>query len=102
MSVFGLKKMIDKFEESSSFDVKCCRGRKAIASTSVEDVVTALQEASSSAVCFVQGADLLPIESLSSCKLRNILPHSHDHVTFRSGSTFLVLPDIACDVIMRI
>ncbi|GBN95900.1 hypothetical protein AVEN_221010-1 [Araneus ventricosus] len=48
MTAFGLKKMIDKFEESSSFDVKCGKGRKAIASTSVEDVATALQEASSS------------------------------------------------------
>ncbi|GBN58799.1 hypothetical protein AVEN_9514-1 [Araneus ventricosus] len=39
---FGLKKKIDKFEESGSFDVKCGRGRKAIASTSVEDMATAL------------------------------------------------------------
>ncbi|GBN40825.1 hypothetical protein AVEN_22106-1 [Araneus ventricosus] len=37
MTIFCLKKMIDKFEEKSSFDVKCGRGRKAIASTSVED-----------------------------------------------------------------
>ncbi|GBM40550.1 hypothetical protein AVEN_240301-1 [Araneus ventricosus] len=36
MTAFGLKKMIDQFEESDSFDVKCGRGRKAIASTSVE------------------------------------------------------------------
>ncbi|GBM41521.1 hypothetical protein AVEN_32327-1 [Araneus ventricosus] len=43
MTAFGLKKMIDKFEKSGSFDVKCGRGRKAIASTSVEDVATALQ-----------------------------------------------------------
>ncbi|GBM86589.1 hypothetical protein AVEN_165890-1 [Araneus ventricosus] len=50
MTAFGLKKMIDKFEESGSFDVKCGRGRKEIASTSVEDVATALQEASSSAL----------------------------------------------------
>ncbi|GBN09239.1 hypothetical protein AVEN_48118-1 [Araneus ventricosus] len=50
MTAFGPKKMIDKFEESGSFDVKCVRGRKAIASTSVEDVATALQEASSSAL----------------------------------------------------
>ncbi|GBL90887.1 hypothetical protein AVEN_27994-1 [Araneus ventricosus] len=48
MTAFGLKK--DKFEESGSFDVKCGRGRKAIASTSVKDVATALQEASSSAL----------------------------------------------------
>ncbi|GBL90009.1 hypothetical protein AVEN_178407-1 [Araneus ventricosus] len=47
MTAFGLKKMIDKFEESGSFDVKCGRGRKTIPSTSVEDVATALQEASS-------------------------------------------------------
>ncbi|GBM91979.1 hypothetical protein AVEN_136560-1 [Araneus ventricosus] len=38
MTAFGLKMMIDKLEESVSFDVKCGRGRKAIASTSVEDV----------------------------------------------------------------
>ncbi|GBM64573.1 hypothetical protein AVEN_231556-1 [Araneus ventricosus] len=30
MTAFGLKKMIDQFEESGSFDVKCGRGRKAI------------------------------------------------------------------------
>ncbi|GBO01987.1 hypothetical protein AVEN_64227-1 [Araneus ventricosus] len=40
--------MIDKLEEAGSFDMKCGRGRKAIASTSVGDVATALQEASSS------------------------------------------------------
>ncbi|GBN78066.1 hypothetical protein AVEN_257070-1 [Araneus ventricosus] len=50
MTTFGLKKMINKFEESGSFDVKWGRGRKAIASTSVEDVATALQEKSSSAM----------------------------------------------------
>ncbi|GBL73475.1 hypothetical protein AVEN_159471-1 [Araneus ventricosus] len=57
MTAFGLKKMIDKFEESDSFKVKCGRGRKAIASTSVEDVATTLQEASSSALgmCSARG-----------------------------------------------
>ncbi|GBO15925.1 hypothetical protein AVEN_120484-1 [Araneus ventricosus] len=50
MTSFGLQKKIDKFEESGSCDVKCGRGRKAIASTSVEDIATALQEASSSAL----------------------------------------------------
>ncbi|GBN36734.1 hypothetical protein AVEN_26636-1 [Araneus ventricosus] len=49
MTAYGLKKMIDKFEKSGSFDVKCGRGRKAIVSTSVEDD-TALQEALSSAL----------------------------------------------------
>ncbi|GBN15379.1 hypothetical protein AVEN_4675-1 [Araneus ventricosus] len=57
MTAFGLKKMIDKFEESGSFDVKCGRGRKAIASPSVEDVATVLHEASSSALgtCSARG-----------------------------------------------
>ncbi|GBM22096.1 hypothetical protein AVEN_266463-1 [Araneus ventricosus] len=50
MTAFGLKKIIDKFEESGSFDVKCGRGRKTIASTTMEDVATAFQEASSSAL----------------------------------------------------
>ncbi|GBN32888.1 hypothetical protein AVEN_178974-1 [Araneus ventricosus] len=52
MTTFGLKKMIDKFEESGSFDVKCGRERKA-----VEDVATALQEKSSSAMetCCARG-----------------------------------------------
>ncbi|GBM56428.1 hypothetical protein AVEN_56113-1 [Araneus ventricosus] len=49
IAAFGLV-MINKFEEYGSFDVKCGRGRRAIASTSVEDVATALQEASSSAL----------------------------------------------------
>ncbi|GBL94314.1 hypothetical protein AVEN_16830-1 [Araneus ventricosus] len=35
MTAFGLKKMIDKYKELGSFDVKCFRGKKAIASTSV-------------------------------------------------------------------
>lgn len=43
-AAFGLKMMIDKFEETDSFDVKCGRGRKAVASTSVDDVATASQE----------------------------------------------------------
>ncbi|GBM41719.1 hypothetical protein AVEN_173122-1 [Araneus ventricosus] len=57
MNAFGLKKMIDKFEETGSFEVKCGRGNKAIASTSVEDVATELQEASSSALgtCSARG-----------------------------------------------
>ncbi|GBN00786.1 hypothetical protein AVEN_34296-1 [Araneus ventricosus] len=50
MTAFRLKKIIEKFEESGSFDVKRGRGRKATASTSVEDVAAALQEASSSAL----------------------------------------------------
>ncbi|GBN10541.1 hypothetical protein AVEN_182673-1 [Araneus ventricosus] len=50
VTAFGLKKMIDKFEESGSYEVKCGRGRKAIASTSVADVATALKEASSIAL----------------------------------------------------
>ncbi|GBN79494.1 hypothetical protein AVEN_138834-1 [Araneus ventricosus] len=54
MTAFGLKKMTYKFEESGSFDVKCGRGKKAIASTSVEDVVKALREASMSALGNVQ------------------------------------------------
>ncbi|GBO34767.1 hypothetical protein AVEN_224222-1 [Araneus ventricosus] len=45
MTAFCQKKMIDKFEQSGSFDEKCGRGRKAIAPTSVEDVATALQDA---------------------------------------------------------
>ncbi|GBM63287.1 hypothetical protein AVEN_224142-1 [Araneus ventricosus] len=49
-TAFGLKKMIDKLEEAGTFDMKCGRERKAIASTSVGDVATALQEASSSAL----------------------------------------------------
>ncbi|GBN75659.1 hypothetical protein AVEN_122567-1 [Araneus ventricosus] len=61
-SAFGLKKLIHKLEESGSFDVKCGRERKAIASTSVEDVATALQEASSSALgtCSARGKQIFP------------------------------------------
>ncbi|GBL81302.1 hypothetical protein AVEN_143619-1 [Araneus ventricosus] len=57
MTAFGLRKIIDKFEESGSFDVKCGRGRKAVPSTPVEDVATALQEASCSALgkCSARG-----------------------------------------------
>ncbi|GBM05075.1 hypothetical protein AVEN_210789-1 [Araneus ventricosus] len=50
MTTFSLKKIFDKFEESGSFDVKCGRARKAIASTSVEDVATAMQEVTSIAL----------------------------------------------------
>ncbi|GBM90741.1 hypothetical protein AVEN_164105-1 [Araneus ventricosus] len=42
--------MIDKFEKSGSFDVKCGKGSKATSSTSVEDVATTVQEASSNAL----------------------------------------------------
>ncbi|GBN00626.1 hypothetical protein AVEN_199876-1 [Araneus ventricosus] len=77
MTAFGLKKMIDKFEESGSFDVKCGRGWKAIASTSVEDVGTALQEASSSALgtCSARGISRtldMPVSAVRTI-LRNIL-----------------------------
>ncbi|GBN15897.1 hypothetical protein AVEN_144704-1 [Araneus ventricosus] len=84
MTAFGLKKMIDKFEESGSFDVKCGRGRKAIPSTSVEDVATALQEASSSALgtCSARGIFQtldLPVSTVRKI-LRNILPFKITHV----------------------
>ncbi|GBO28837.1 hypothetical protein AVEN_210006-1 [Araneus ventricosus] len=69
--------MIDKFEESDSFDVKCGRGRKAISSTSVRDVATALQEASSSALgtCSTQGISRtldIPVSTVRK-NLRNIM-----------------------------
>ncbi|GBL94146.1 hypothetical protein AVEN_163479-1 [Araneus ventricosus] len=77
MTAFGLKKMIDKFKESGSFDVKCSRGRKEIASTKVGDVATALQEVSSSdlGTCNAQGISLTLDMSVSTvCEiLRNIL-----------------------------
>ncbi|GBN25927.1 hypothetical protein AVEN_142851-1 [Araneus ventricosus] len=77
MTAFGPKKMTDKFEESGSFDVKCGRGRKAIASTSVEDVATALWEASSSALgtCSARGifrALRMPVSTVRKI-LQNIL-----------------------------
>ncbi|GBM21165.1 hypothetical protein AVEN_50897-1 [Araneus ventricosus] len=77
MTRFGLKKMIDKFEESGSFDVKCDRGRKAIASTSVEDVATGLQETSSRALgaCTlggISGTLDMPVSTAHKI-LRNIL-----------------------------
>ncbi|GBM56432.1 hypothetical protein AVEN_56117-1 [Araneus ventricosus] len=69
--------MIDKFEESSLFDVNCGRGRKAIASTSVEDVATALLEASSSALgtCSARGISRTLDMLVSTVRkiLRNIL-----------------------------
>ncbi|GBO11498.1 hypothetical protein AVEN_17466-1 [Araneus ventricosus] len=77
MTSFDLKKMIDKFEESGSFDVKCGRRRKAIASTSVEDEATALQEASSTALGTCSArliSRTLDIPVSTVCKiLRNIL-----------------------------
>ncbi|GBM15619.1 hypothetical protein AVEN_95253-1 [Araneus ventricosus] len=77
MTAFGLKKMIDKFEESGSIDMKCGRGRKSIASTSVEDVATALQEVLCSALgkCSARGISrTLDIPVSTVCKiLRNIL-----------------------------
>ncbi|GBM06737.1 hypothetical protein AVEN_62984-1 [Araneus ventricosus] len=77
MTAFGLKKLIDKFEESGSFDVKFGRERKAIASTSVDDVATALQEASSSALrtCSTRGISRtlgMPVSTVRKI-LRNIL-----------------------------
>ncbi|GBM38231.1 hypothetical protein AVEN_118865-1 [Araneus ventricosus] len=77
MTAFGLKKMIDKFEESGSSDVKCGRGRKEISSTSVEDVATALQEASSSSLgtCSARGISrtlVMPVSTVRKIS-RNIL-----------------------------
>ncbi|GBL80877.1 hypothetical protein AVEN_26296-1 [Araneus ventricosus] len=77
MAAFGLKKAIYKFEESGSFDVKCGRGRKAIALTSVEDVATALQEASSSALGTCNAREIsrtldMPVSTVRKI-LRNIL-----------------------------
>ncbi|GBM96285.1 hypothetical protein AVEN_142047-1 [Araneus ventricosus] len=77
MTALGLKKMIDKFEESGSFGVKCGRRRKAIGSTSVEDVATALQEESSGALgtCSAWGISRtldMPFSTIRKI-LRNIL-----------------------------
>ncbi|GBN56512.1 hypothetical protein AVEN_104823-1 [Araneus ventricosus] len=77
MTAFVLKKKIDKFEESISFDVKCGRGRKAIASTFVEDMTTALQEASSRTLgtCSTRGISRTLDMFVSTVRkiLRNIL-----------------------------
>ena len=43
----GLRKMIAKFEETGSFDVKRGRGRKPVSAAAVQDVATALQEQTS-------------------------------------------------------
>ncbi|GBM81476.1 hypothetical protein AVEN_163632-1 [Araneus ventricosus] len=85
MTAFGLKKMIDQFEELGSFDVKRGRGRKAIASLSVEDVATALQEASSSALgtCSSRGIYRtldMPVRTVRQI-LRNILQCSPFKIT---------------------
>ncbi|GBO13215.1 hypothetical protein AVEN_129878-1 [Araneus ventricosus] len=79
MIAFGLKKMIDKFEESGSFDVKCGRGRKVIASTSVEDVATVLQEASGSTLGTCSGRRIsrtldMPVITVHKI-LRNLLQY---------------------------
>ena len=44
----GLRKMVAKFEETGSFDVKRGRGRKPVSAAAVEDVATALQEQTNS------------------------------------------------------
>ncbi|GBN39361.1 hypothetical protein AVEN_258416-1 [Araneus ventricosus] len=85
MTTFGLKKMIDKFEESGSFDVKYGRGKKAIASTSVEDAATALQEASSSALTTCSGRLVsrsleMPVSTVRKI-LRNILQWYQSKIT---------------------
>ena len=50
MSAKELKKMIQKFEETGSFEAKFGRGTKSVASPSVADVATSLQEEISSGV----------------------------------------------------
>ncbi|GBM90326.1 hypothetical protein AVEN_116315-1 [Araneus ventricosus] len=77
MTAFGLKKMVVKFEVSYSFDVKCGTGRKGIASTSMEDVATALQEGLSGALgmCSARGNSRtldMPVSTVRKI-LRNIL-----------------------------
>lgn len=42
VTAYGLKKLIDKFEETGPFDVKSDRGRKTLASTSLEGAATAV------------------------------------------------------------
>ena len=44
ISTKGLRKIIKKFEETCSFEMKSGRGRKSIVSTAEEDVTTSLQE----------------------------------------------------------
>ncbi|GBN55605.1 hypothetical protein AVEN_170805-1, partial [Araneus ventricosus] len=89
LTAFGLKKKIDKFEESGSFDVKCGRGRKVIASTSVEDVATAFQEAPSSALgtCSARGISRtldMPVSTVRKI-LRNILQYYPFKITHIQG-----------------
>ncbi|GBM14266.1 hypothetical protein AVEN_167343-1 [Araneus ventricosus] len=83
MPTFGLKKMIDKFKESGSFDVKCGRGRKAIASTSVEDVATALQEASRSALGTCSARGISRTLDMTVNTVRKILPKILQCYTFK-------------------
>ncbi|GBN70247.1 hypothetical protein AVEN_199609-1 [Araneus ventricosus] len=95
MTAFGLKKTIDKFEESGSFDVKCGRGRKAIASMSVEYVARELQEASRSAfgTCSARGISRtldMPVSTVRKI-LRNILQCHPFKITYVQK---LIPPDL--------
>ncbi|GBN79212.1 hypothetical protein AVEN_152565-1 [Araneus ventricosus] len=73
MIAFGQKNLIDKFEESGSFDVKCGRWRKAIASTSVEYVATELQGTSSSALLTCSARGISRTLDMPVCTIRKIL-----------------------------
>ncbi|GBN84403.1 hypothetical protein AVEN_180567-1 [Araneus ventricosus] len=86
MTAFVLKKMIDKFEESGSFDVKCDRGRKAIAPTSVEDMATALQEASSSAFGTYSARGISRTLDMPVSKVLKILRNIHSKEYCQQGS----------------
>ncbi|GBN54401.1 hypothetical protein AVEN_172555-1 [Araneus ventricosus] len=87
MTAFGLKKMIDKFEEPGLFDVKCGRGNKAIPSTAVADVATVLQNASRSALrtCKVRGISRtldMPVSKVGKnlIKIQQFYPFKITHV----------------------
>ncbi|GBN84398.1 hypothetical protein AVEN_180562-1 [Araneus ventricosus] len=91
MTAFGLKKIIDKFEEPGSFDLKCGRGRKAIAATSVEDVATALQEGSSSAwgTCSALGISRtldMPISTVRKISCNPAMPSIQNYACSGVGS----------------
>lgn len=58
MSAKGMKNMIQTFEETGSFKVKYGRRNKSIASSSVEDVTTILEEVTSIGVQMCSAREL--------------------------------------------
>ena len=94
ISTKGLKNMIQKFEETGSFEVTPGRGRKSIASTSVvvQDVASALKEETSSGVETCRASGIARCLDMPTSMMHNIMRNILHYYPYKITLVHELLP----------